>query len=69
MAAELVEKNLAERLWTLFEELWEAVVQAVNESGAVDLAQFKRAPEYTILKTLFEASFFGHPLRTLDQTA
>ncbi|MCL4318785.1 MAG: transposase, partial [Firmicutes bacterium] len=60
MADELVEKNLAERLWALFEELLDAVVHAIADSGAVDLPQFKRSPEYATLKTLFEESFLGH---------
>ena len=55
--AERVEKNLAERLWALFEELLDAVVHAIAESGAVDLSQFRRSPEYAALKTLFEESF------------
>ncbi len=69
MTAELVEKNLAEQLWVLFEELLEAVVHSIAESGAVDLPQFKRSPEYATLKALFEESFLGHQLQALDKTA
>ena len=69
MSAELVEKNLAERLWALFEDLLEAVVRSIAESGAVDLRQFKRSPEYATLKALFEESFLGHQLQALDKTA
>ena len=69
MAAELVEKNLAERLWALFEELLEAVVRSIAESGAVDLRQFKQSPDYATLKALFEESFLGHQLQALDKTA
>ncbi len=69
MAAELVEKNLAERLWALFEELLEAVVRAIADSGTVDLRQFKRSPDYAILKTLFEESFLGHQLQALDKAS
>ena len=69
MASELVEKNLAERLWALFEELLEAVVHSIAESGAVDLSRFKRSPEYATLKALFAESFLGHQLQSLNQTA
>ena len=69
MADELVEKNLAERLWTLFEELLEAVVRSIADSGAVDLPQFKRSPEYATWKTLFEESFLGHQLQALNKIA
>ena len=54
MAAERVEKNLAERLWALFEEFLEAVVRSIADSGAVDLPPFKRSPDYATLKALFE---------------
>ena len=67
--AELVEKNLAERLWALFEELLEAVVRSIADSGAVDLPEFKRSPDYATLKALFEESFLGHQLQALDKTA
>lgn len=69
MGAELVEKNLAERLWALFEELLEAVIRSIADSGAVDLRQFKRSPECAMLEALFEESFLGHQLQSLDQTA
>ncbi len=65
----LFEGMAAERLWALFEELLDAVVHAIAESGAVDLSQFKRSPEYAALKTLFAESFLGYQLRTLDKTA
>ena len=69
MVAELVEKNLAERLWALFEELLETVVRSIAESGAVDLRQFQRSPEYATLKALFEGSFLGYQLQALNKTA
>ncbi len=62
-ADELVEKNLADRLWALFEELLDAVIRSVANSDAVDLQQFKRSPEYAMRKALSEESFLGHPLQ------
>ncbi len=67
--SEINRKNLAERLWALFEELLEAVVHSIAESGAVYLPQFKRSPEYATLKTLFEESFLGHQLQALNKPA
>jgi hypothetical protein len=65
----LVEQNLAERPWALFEELLETVVRSIAESGAVDLRQFQRSPEYATLKALFEGSFLGYQLQALNKTA
>ncbi len=61
--------NLGDRLWVLFEELLDAVVRSLADSGAVDLRQVKRSPEYALLKTLFEESFLGHQLQALAKTA
>ena len=67
--AELVEKNLAQRLWALFEELLQVVIISIAESGSVDLAQFKRSPEYAALKALFEESFLGNQLQAFNKSA
>ena len=69
MAAELVEKNLAERLWALFEELLQVVITSIAELGAVDLAQFQRSPEYAALKALFAESFLGDQLQAFNKSA
>ena len=69
IVAELVEKNLAQRLWELFEELLQVVIISIAESGSVDLAQFKRSPEYAALKALFEESFLGNQLQAFNKSA
>ena len=69
IVSELVEKNLAQRLWELFEELLQVVISAIAESGSVDLAQFQRSPEYAVLKALFEESFLGNQLQTFNKSA
>lgn len=43
---ELIEKNVAERLWTLFEELLQTVINAITESGALDIKEFQNSVEY-----------------------
>ena len=69
MVAELVEKNLAQRLWALFEELLQVVMISIAESGSVDLAQFQRSPEYAALKALFAESFLGDQLHAFNKSA
>jgi hypothetical protein len=66
IVAELREKNVAERLWALFEDLLQAVLSSVAESGPMDLQQFQQSPQYAALKERFEKSFLGNPLRSLD---
>ncbi|MCL5972424.1 MAG: hypothetical protein M1499_07675 [Firmicutes bacterium] len=67
--AELVEKNLAQRLGELFEELLQVVINSIAESDSVDLVPFKRSPEYEALKALFEESFLGNQLQAFDKSA
>ena len=43
--AELREKNVAERWWALFEDLLQAVLSSVAESGPMDLQQFQQSPQ------------------------
>ena len=69
IVAELVEKNLAQRLWELFEELLQGVILSIAESGSVDLAQFQRSPEYAALKALFAESFLGDQLQAFNKSA
>ena len=66
---ELMEKNVAERLWTLFEELLQTVINAITESGTLDIKEFQKSVEYQYLKGLFEDSFLGNQLKQLDNVA
>ncbi|MCP4161103.1 MAG: transposase [Deltaproteobacteria bacterium] len=59
---DICEKNLAERLWELFDELLQVVITAISESGIVDLRYFRESPEYKYLKSLFEESFLSNQL-------
>jgi len=54
---EMLEKNLAQRLWELFDELLQLVIDVVSKSGKVDISSFRGVPEYQYLKDLFESSF------------
>ena len=66
---ELVEKNMAERLWELFEELLQTVINAITESGTLDIKEFKNLVEYRYLKGLFKDSFLSNQLKQLDNMA
>lgn len=66
---ELMEKNVAERLWDLFEELLRTVINAITESGALDIIEFQNSVEYQYLKGLFEDSFLGNQLKQLNNVA
>lgn len=66
---EMMQKNIAERLWNLFEELLDAVITAIAESGTVDVQAFKQSPEYQYIKELFEDSFLGNQLFKGDNAA
>ena len=66
---EMVERNMAERLWNLFEELLDVVITAMTESGVVDIKVFKTSPEYVYIKELFDDSFLGKQLFQDDKAA
>jgi len=66
---EMVEKNLAQRLWEMFDELLQVVIAAISESGIIDLKAFKNSEEYAYIKELFEVSFLGNQLFERDKAA
>ncbi len=66
---ELIEKNVAQRLWELFEELLQVVIDAIAESGTIDIKKFKESPEYQYLKKLFKSSFLVNQLIDLDNAS
>lgn len=57
--SEMCEKNLAQRLWELFDELLQVIIEAIAESGSVNIIDFKNSLEYKYLKELFEESFLN----------
>jgi hypothetical protein len=66
---DLIEKNLAQRLWELFEDLLQVVITSIAESGSVDIKEFKNSPEYKYLKGLFEGSFLCNQLKALNNVS
>ena len=63
---DLIEKNIAERLWELFDELLQVVITGIAKSGIVDILEFKNSVEYQYLRELFEDSFLNKQLKNLD---
>ena len=63
---ELVEKNVAERLWELFDDLLQVVIASIAKSGLVDILEFRNSVEYEYLKELFENSFLNKQLKDLE---
>ncbi|MDI6915824.1 MAG: transposase [Desulfitobacteriaceae bacterium] len=64
---ELLEKNLAERIWNLFEELLQVIIADMARHGFVDILEFKDSAEYQYIKELFEDSFLNNQLKMLDK--
>ncbi|AFV03727.1 Transposase DDE domain protein [Dehalobacter sp. DCA] len=54
---ELIEKNVAERLWELFDDLLQVVITSIAKSGLVDILEFRNSSEYEHLKELFVEFF------------
>jgi Transposase DDE domain. len=66
---DLIEKNIAERLWELFDELLQVVIISIAKSGIVDILEFKNSVEYQCLKELFENSFLNSQLKNLEKAS
>jgi len=66
---DLIEKNIAELLWELFDELLQVVITGIAKSGNVDILEFKNSVEYQYLRQLFENSFSNSQLNTLKKPA
>ncbi|SPF52611.1 transposase [Candidatus Desulfosporosinus infrequens] len=63
---ELIEKNVAERLWELFDDLLQVVITSIAKSGLVDILEFRNSVEYDYMKELFENSFLTNQLKNLE---
>jgi len=66
---DLIEKNVAERLWELFDDLLQVVITSIAKSGLVDILEFKNSLEYEHLKELFADSFLSNQLKALEKAA
>jgi hypothetical protein len=66
---DVCEKNLAERLWSLFEELLTLVIDIIASHGVVDVTMLKESEEYQYVKQVFSSSFLFEQMSTLDKAA
>jgi len=64
---DICEKNLAQRIWEMFDELLSVVINLISKNGMVDLCQFQQSLEYVYLKELFESSFLNNQLLSIDK--
>lgn len=69
MRDEMAQKNIAEQLWEMFDELLDVVITTISESGPIDIQFFKKSPEYKYLEDLFESSFLENQLFGGDNAA
>ena len=63
---DICEKNLAQRLWELFDELLQVIIDVIAKSGNVDITTFKNSP---YIKELFEASFLSNQMFEVNKSA
>lgn len=64
---EVMEKNVAERLWGMFNELLQLIMDSMANQGFVDILEFKSSVEYLYIKELFEQSFLNNQLQFLEK--
>ena len=66
---DMCKKNLAQRLWELFDELLQMVIDVITKSRSVDISAFRNSSEYQYIKELFEASFLNNQMFGVNKPA
>jgi IS4 transposase len=66
---DICEKNLAERLWELFEELLSFMIKTISSNGAMDVTDLQQSEEYKYVKKIFASSFLFEQMAALDKAA
>ena len=66
---DICEKNLAERLWELFEELLAFIIDVISSRGTMDIAMLKQSEEYRYVKEIFASSFLFEQFNSLNKSA
>jgi hypothetical protein len=66
---DLIENNVAERLWALFDDLLQVGITSIAKSGLVDILEFRNSFEYEYLKELFDNSFLSNQLKALEKAS
>ena len=66
---DICEKNLAERLWGLFEELLIVMIETISARGAMDITFFRNTEEYRYVKQIFASSFLFEQMNSVNNAA
>jgi len=66
---ELIQKNVAQKIWELFDELLQIIIDVLAETGKIDIQTFKESSEYQYVKGLFEKSFLSNQLISLEKAS
>jgi hypothetical protein len=66
---DICEKNLAERLWELFEELLAFIIDVIASRGTMDITLLKKSEEYCYVKSIFASSFLFDQMAVLNKSA
>ena len=66
---DLCQKNLAQRLWELFDELLQVAIDIIAKSGSTDISTFRNSTEYLYIKELFETSFLSNQMFEVNKSA
>jgi hypothetical protein len=66
---DVCEKNLAERLWSLFEELLVVMIDAAAANGFMDVTLLKQSQEYDFVKEIFASSFLFEQMGSVNKPA
>ena len=66
---DICEKNLAERLWDLFEELLAFMIEVISSRGSMDITQLQQSEEYRYVKEVFASSFLFEQLAAVNKSA
>ena len=63
------EKNLAERLWDLFEELLAFMIESITSHGPMDITELQQSEEYRYVKEIFKSSFLFEQMDSVNKSA
>ena len=66
---DICEKNLAERLWELFEELLATIIKAISTNGSMDVSMLMQSEEYAYAKELFKSSFLFEQMLSINKAS
>jgi hypothetical protein len=66
---DVCEKNLAERLWILFEEMLSFMIEVISANGIMDITQLKQSEEYCYVREVFASSFLFEQMDRVNKAS